>query len=83
MALDFSELMTAEPATALAAIRDRPFNCGMGAVSAQPCGLPTPFETVDPDVQPQLDVAAAEAASAAAPNLAQLPSQLPPQARVY
>ena len=64
MALEFSELMTCEPATALAAIRDRLFNCGAGGMPAQPVGLPTPFESVD--VQPQPDAAAADAASAGA-----------------
>ena len=62
MALDFSELMTAEPATALAAIRDRLFNCGAGGMPAQPIGLPAPFEPMD--IQPQPDAASSDAASA-------------------
>ncbi|KAK9836483.1 hypothetical protein WJX74_001433 [Apatococcus lobatus] len=66
MALDFSELMVAEPATALAAIRDRLFNCGAGGMPAQPVGLPAPFEPVD--VQPQPDAADVDAASAATPQ---------------
>ncbi len=62
-ALQYTEMMPAESATALAAIRDRLYNCGAGGMPAQPVNLTAPFQPVD--VQPAPGAEAAEAATAA------------------
>ena len=63
-ALQFAEMMPAESATALAAIRDRLYNCGAGGMPVQPVNPTAPFEPVD--VQPEPGLEASEAASTAA-----------------
>ena len=64
LALNFTNLMQSESATALAAVQDRLYNSGLGGMPAMPVNPAAPFDPVD--VQPAPGVEAAEAPAAAA-----------------